>query len=459
MASSFNISLRCQPGRLLEAARRSAEYSNRHFVLYGYLSFLLPAGYLIDVLVGRPYYDTLAIRVLAFLVCTPLIFSKKLSIRFPKLVPIYFAFVVAWVFPFTYGFMLSMNAALAMPNQQIEMIWILQYFISLFLFIQLVQSGTLATVLWCIASLACLIPLGLLNNVNWDEVQRVLLYPVTGYLTALFLGIITNRNIDYVNAERLKAASAIGSNIAHELRTPLASIGARTRGVGNHLAALVAGYQAAQAAGLEIPKIGPKRLKELEVGLSAIEDEVDYSNTIIDMLLVNTSDKPISEWEFETFSAADCVREAVARYPFNNSAEKKLISIDVARDFSIRAPRLMIVHVLFNLIKNALHSVQRSGKGGVTITLAPGGSKNLVCVEDSGAGIPTSMQNQIFERFFTTIKFGQGAGIGLSFCKMVMAGVGGEIQCQSEEGEYTRFALWFPVASEAEEATPTIRTA
>jgi two-component system CAI-1 autoinducer sensor kinase/phosphatase CqsS len=194
----------------------------------------------------------------------------------------------------------------------------------------------------------------------------------------------------------------------------------------------------------------------LEVGLTAIGDEVGYSNTIIDMLLVNTSDKPISDWEFETFSAAACIREAVARYPFNNSAEKKLITIDVAPDFSVRAPRLMIVHVLFNLIKNALHSVQRSGKGKVIITLHPGGSRNLICVEDTGAGISASMQNQIFERFFTTIKFGQGAGIGLSFCKMVMAGIGGEIQCQSEEGAYTRFRLLFPTTSESEEPAPSI---
>jgi C4-dicarboxylate-specific signal transduction histidine kinase len=101
---------------------------------------------------------------------------------------------------------------------------------------------------------------------------------------------------------------------------------------------------------------------------------------------------------------------------------------------------------MFNLIKNGLHSVQRSGKGSVVIRLERSEGRNLINVKDSGAGIPANVQGQIFERFFTTIHFGQGAGIGLSFCKMVMQGIEGEIQCESEEGEYTLFRLYFPDA-------------
>jgi len=445
-------------GYILEAAEKSAEYSKRHFVLYGYISVLMPIGYTIDRLVGQPYYDTLGIRTFAFLVCIPLLFARRLTIRFPKLVSVYFVVLVTWVFPFSYGIMLSLNAAFAPSGHQIEMLWILQYFISLFLFIQLIHNGLLASLLWLASSIACLLPLALISDVNWDEVQRVMIFPVTGYLTALMFGILTNRNVDYVNSEKLRAASALGSNIAHELRTPLASIRSRARGVGKHLDDLVAGYQAARTAGLDIPKVSPRRMRELETGLTAIEEEVEYSNTIINMLLVNTSDKPISDWDFEVFKASHCVEEAVERYPFNNSAERKLITIDMKRDFYIRAPRLMIVHVLFNLIKNALYSVQRSGKGGVTISLTTSDGRNYVSVEDTGAGIPASMQNQIFERFFTTIRFGQGAGIGLSFCKMVMTGIGGEIRCESEEGKYTIFRLLFPVVSQPEQPSESRST-
>ena len=37
-----------------------------------------------------------------------------------------------------------------------------------------------------------------------------------------------------------------------------------------------------------------------------------------------------------------------------------------------------------------------------------------------------------------------GTGIGLSFCKSVMEGIGGKIEVESEEGEFTKFALSFP---------------
>ncbi|MDZ7670540.1 MAG: ATP-binding protein [Gammaproteobacteria bacterium] len=40
--------------------------------------------------------------------------------------------------------------------------------------------------------------------------------------------------------------------------------------------------------------------------------------------------------------------------------------------------------------------------------------------------------------------------MGLSFCKMVMESIGGEIQCESREGEYTTFRLIFPAVSDRE---------
>jgi signal transduction histidine kinase len=76
-------------------------------------------------------------------------------------------------------------------------------------------------------------------------------------------------------------------------------------------------------------------------------------------------------------------------------------------------------------------------------------------VTDTGPGIPASLKHQIFDRFFSTIRYGQGAGIGLSFCKMVMESIGGEIQCESREGEYTTFRLIFPPAGQMQDQVGT----
>ncbi len=428
---------------LATASRKSADYSERHFVRFGYLAWCIPLAGSIDYLVGNPSIDTLCIRLSVALLAIPLALHPRLRGVQAERFYIYFSFIIAYAFPFAYGNMLVMNAACAPAGQETHMIWIFQYIIALFLFIQLANSGVLALTLWGVSSLAALAPLLWLSAPNYEELQRVLIYPVSGYATALLFGILTNRNIDIVNTEKIRAAAAIGSNVAHELRTPLASIRTLSRGIARYLPTLIDSYERNQVAERSSDSIDRRQFEQLKTLVGRIESEVDYSNTIIDMLLVNTADKPLVGLEFDRFWASSAIEEAVARYPFNNSQEKQLIRIDSAQDFEIHAPRLLVVHVLFNLIKNGLYYVQRGQKGAITISTTRG-ETNQVEVRDTGAGIPPAVLSQIFEPFYTTTLTGQGAGIGLSFCSMVMQSVGGKIECASAQDEYTAFTLSFP---------------
>ena len=428
------------------AAKKSAAYSQRHFFLFGCLSWFIPLATIIDYLVGEPFYDTFIIRLSVSVLAVPLLAAKRLPDYLAEKFYLYFAFLIGYAFPFCYGHMLAMNAISAPEALQIHMLWIFQYFIALFLFIQLANSGALAILIWTISSIAALAPALWIEQVNWNEVQRVLLYPISGYLTALIFGILTNRNIDIVNTEKVRTAAAIGSNIAHELRTPLASVRSLAHGLKNYLPLLIDGYEKAKKNDLAVDPIRPKQLEEIELALSTIESEVEYSNTVIDMLLINTADKPLNGLENDLFNASSTITESVSRYPFNNSSERKLIQTDVSTDFRIRAPRLLVVHVLFNLIKNGLYYVQGAGKGEITISTETGAGANQILVHDTGAGITPIVQKQIFERFYTTTQTGQGAGIGLSFCKMVMESIGGSIDCESVEGDHSTFTLTFPHA-------------
>lgn len=426
---------------LQTAAVQSAAYSERHYILYGCLAWLGPLATVHDVLIGHSAYDTLPIRLSAAVFALPLIFSKRA--KHLRTFPYYFVFIITYGFPFSFGYMLIANAAASPIGSEIHMIWIFQYFVALFLFIQIINHGLLTILLWLTASLACLIPLFGLPDPNFAEVKRVVVLPVFGYLTALIFGILTNRNIDIVNTEKVRTAAAIGSNIAHELRTPLASIRSIAGGMKRHLPALIAGYEKARAQDLVQDEISSRQIAQITKALSTIESEVEYSNTVIDMLLINTADKPLAGLEYDVFAASSVMSESFERYPFNNAAERELITLAVEEDFEIHAPRLLVVHVLFNLIKNALYYVQRAGKGSITISCTP----RRITVHDTGAGIPPLVRGQVFERFYTTTSTGQGAGIGLSFCKMVMESIGGSITFHSQEGEYTIFTLEFPAPS------------
>ncbi len=429
--------------RVLESeAKNSARYSERHFRLLGLLAGLIPLAYAVDYLVGQPHFDTFWIRLSAFVAALPLVFYERAVPQFRPWFHVYFVTAATYSLPLAFGLMLVLNAASAPAGSTIEVLWILQYFVSLFLFIQLIHSGLLATLLWIASILIAFSSLMFLESINWSELRRVILYPVTGYLTAIFVGILTNRNVDYVNSEKLKAASAIGSNIAHELRTPLASIRALARAVGRHSQVLVDTYARAREAELHSGDLTQAQIDGLREAMRSIEQEVAYSNTIIDMLLLNTSDGLNGCSDAAVFSASDCVHEALDRYPFNNSRERSSVTVRLVQDFQINASRILIVHVLFNLLKNGVYYAQKSANGSVEIVI--GIQPRCIEITDTGPGIPISIRRRIFDRFYTSSRSAQGAGIGLSFCQAVLTSLGGDIQCESQEGSYTTFRLKFP---------------
>jgi two-component system CAI-1 autoinducer sensor kinase/phosphatase CqsS len=259
---------------------------------------------------------------------------------------------------------------------------------------------------------------------------------------------VFNANRELIDQEKLRAIADVTNNMAHELRTPFLGIKALAQGIGLHLPTLLKAYDLAIQHRLKLEPIRRRHLERLRRSLREIEIETDYSNSIIDRLLINATERPVEEHTFELFSAQRCVLDALHRYPFSGRHERDLISVDLDRDFTILAPPVLVVHVLFNLMKNGLYYVHKAGKGGVKVTLLKSRHRpDRIIVEDTGTGIPPQNIKRIFERFYTTTEVGHGAGIGLSFCKMVMEGLGGSITCRSKFGAYTRFVLTFPRAA------------
>ena len=50
----------------------------------------------------------------------------------------------------------------------------------------------------------------------------------------------------------------------------------------------------------------------------------------------------------------------------------------------------------------------------------------------------------IFSRFYKQNEFSQGAGLGLSICKVIVEKLGGKITLQSEAGKGSRFTVIIP---------------
>ncbi len=93
------------------------------------------------------------------------------------------------------------------------------------------------------------------------------------------------------------------------------------------------------------------------------------------------------------------------------------------------------------LLDNALSHTPAGGS--VTMGAAPDGDRVRFTVSDTGPGIPLEHLDHIFERFYQvpgTENDGR-AGLGLSIARDVVRSHGGEIRCESREGDGT--TVWF----------------
>ncbi len=109
-----------------------------------------------------------------------------------------------------------------------------------------------------------------------------------------------------------------------------------------------------------------------------------------------------------------------------------------------------LVKVDADFIKQAilnvvLNGVQAMPNGG-TLTLSAKRNEDTVITEirDQGAGIPSGLQDKIFELYFTTKK--SGSGIGLAQTYQIMQWHYGSVDFESEEGKGTTFRLRLPLA-------------
>lgn len=247
--------------------------------------------------------------------------------------------------------------------------------------------------------------------------------------------------------ERLAGIRALSASIAHELRTPLTAIQFTISGTKDYLPTLVKAYNMVRECDLDIEPIQSENLQILSEVFDNIESEVRYSETIINMILMNVKPQKMSIGNFSVCLISECVKEALRRYPFKPH-EKALVIWDDANDFSFYGDKILMIHVLFNLLKNALYYIQAAKKGKINIWCEKKENNHILYFKDTGQGIPSKVLPKLFEKFYTTTY--HGTGLGLAFCKMVMAGFSGDIKCVSEYGQFTQFEIIFPEYKEGE---------
>ena len=264
------------------------------------------------------------------------------------------------------------------------------------------------------------------------------IYPPGAGFVLLSLGAISVAIVKY----KLLNPRAIAASVAHEMRTPLRAIRNRVSGMHVHLPALLSGYQLAVEHGLCDDSIRPPTLRRLASIGEMIEQEVDRTNTALDMMLANINMDRIDRTMFSYFSIVECIDEALERYPFERD-ERARVKRGQVEDFQFFGSSALLTMVLFNLIKNALYATAGERDASIVISTLHTEHDNRLLMTDTGVGVAHELLAKIFDPFFTTKK-ADGSGVGLAFCERVLTSFGGRIFCESEVGGGADFTLQFP---------------
>jgi signal transduction histidine kinase len=198
------------------------------------------------------------------------------------------------------------------------------------------------------------------------------------------------------------------ANAAHELKTPITTI------LGAAELLLTGADEDAEA-----------RRRFLEHILFEGRRMQRLSDTLLRLARIGAEKR---EPELQDVDPETAARKAAERIgPLAQSAGVE-IEIDVLHDLRVRADPEQLEQVLLALLSNA---IQHSEHGGEVRLHVAGGT---LMVEDQGSGIDSEDLPHIFERFYRGKGAAGGFGLGLSICRDLVEGMGGEIFLRSREG-------------------------
>lgn len=229
-------------------------------------------------------------------------------------------------------------------------------------------------------------------------------------------------HMSYMLNEQENIRKRLTSDVAHELRTPVANVSA-------NIEAMVEGALEPDNARLESCYNELLRITDIISDLEKLR-QIENEKLVLERTSVDV--KELCESVIQAFKA---------------QLESKQISCTVNADHvSLMADRNRLYQVMANLISNAIKYTQNGGCINVDVV----DNKDFVAisVKDNGIGINESDLPFIFERFYRTDKSRNrttgGAGIGLAIVKAIVLAHGGEVSVESKESVGSTFKVVLP---------------
>jgi two-component system OmpR family sensor kinase len=242
-------------------------------------------------------------------------------------------------------------------------------------------------------------------------------------------------SIDNAMSSRNKALDQMKRFVAdasHELRTPLVTL---------------RGYA-------ELYRIGGLKKKgDIDEAMGRIESESIRMSELVENLLAlarmdETFELTKTKHDLAQLAALS-IRDAGANGSKNEFALVDLAGKELAADFALEADvdASAIRQVLTNLLVNAVKF--SDAKDRIEIALSEASGKAVIEVRDHGEGIPKSLRDKVFERFYRADNSRNretgGSGLGLSIVKTIVTRHGGDVKALETPGGGATFRITLPL--------------
>ena len=225
-----------------------------------------------------------------------------------------------------------------------------------------------------------------------------------------------------------KMKSDFFSLMAHELRTPLASI--------------------KEGTNLLLKGIGEEYNEKRRTVLTVIAEEsnrlIDLVNSLLDLSKMEAGMMALN---LEKSDIRSLINKAVSGMEPLAMAKNVGIKVEIPQDLPyVKMDGERILQALRNLIGNAVKFTPLGGH--VTISAQPLEKGVSVSVADTGPGVPKEDLNAIFDKFrqatLTSYSKIKGTGLGLAIVKHIISAHGGKVWVESEPGHGCTFIFLLP---------------
>ena len=202
--------------------------------------------------------------------------------------------------------------------------------------------------------------------------------------------------------EREQQHSEFLSNVSHDLRTPVTSIGGFIGGM----------------------RDGTIPAEKFDYYLDIIKVETNRLEGLINTLFDQTDQEGQTALKQEVFDLHSLIRQV--KQSFEPMLTEKKIELETVFDHRFEEPVRAVgdtgqlTRVLNNVVANAVRFTPK--KGIILISTEVGERSIRVAVEDNGPGIPEEDLPRIFDRFYKADKsrHGEGSGLGLYIARALI---------------------------------------